>query len=251
MTAQTQTKVALVTGASYGIGAAAAMALAQDGYDLVIADLKLDMLAQTEADLHALGRKVLKVALDVNRQDMIDAALAQTLEHFGRIDVLVNNAGVPQRKSATEVTREDWHKVMDVNLAGSFFTAQAVARHWIETKQPGTIVSVASTHGLVGLALSSVYGLSKAGIIHMTRMLAIEWAEHGIRVNAIAPASTVTPTRAGLNDPEKRDLFLSRIPLARLGQPADMAQAIAYLAGDKASFITGHTLVVDGGVTVQ
>ncbi len=251
MTAQTQTKVALVTGASYGIGAAAAMALAQDGYDLVIADLKLDMLAQTEADLHALGRKVLKVALDVNRQDMIDAALAQTLEHFGRIDVLVNNAGVPQRKSATEVTREDWHKVMDVNLAGSFFTAQAVARHWIETKQPGTIVSVASTHGLVGLALSSVYGISKAGIIHMTRMLAIEWAEHGIRVNAIAPASTVTPTRAGLNDPEKRDLFLSRIPLARLGQPADMAQAIAYLAGDKASFITGHTLVVDGGVTVQ
>ena len=209
------------------------------------------MLAQTEADLHALGRKVLKVALDVNRQDMIDAALAQTLEHFGRIDVLVNNAGVPQRKSATEVTREDWHKVMDVNLAGSFFTAQAVARHWIETKQPGTIVSVASTHGLVGLALSSVYGISKAGIIHMTRMLAIEWAEHGIRVNAIAPASTVTPTRAGLNDPEKRDLFLSRIPLARLGQPADMAQAIAYLAGDKASFITGHTLVVDGGVTVQ
>ena len=251
MTAQTQTKVALVTGASYGIGAAAAMALAQDGYDLVIADLKLDMLAQTEADLHALGRKVLKVALDVNRQDMIDAALAQTLENFGRIDVLVNNAGVPQRKSATEVTREDWHKVMDVNLAGSFFTAQAVARHWIETKQPGTIVSVASTHGLVGLALSSVYGISKAGIIHMTRMLAIEWAEHGIRVNAIAPASTVTPTRAGLNDPEKRDLFLSRIPLARLGQPADMAQAIAYLAGDKASFITGHTLVVDGGVTVQ
>ena len=251
MTAQTQTKVALVTGASYGIGAAAAMALAQDGYDLVIADLKLDMLAQTEADLHALGRKVLKVALDVNRQDMIDAALAQTLEHFGRIDVLVNNAGVPQRKSATEVTREDWHKVMDVNLAGSFFTAQAVARHWIETKQPGTIVSVASTHGLVGLALSSVYGISNAGIIHMTRMLAIEWAEHGIRVNAIAPASTVTPTRAGLNDPEKRDLFLSRIPLARLGQPADMAQAIAYLAGDKASFITGHTLVVDGGVTVQ
>jgi NAD(P)-dependent dehydrogenase (short-subunit alcohol dehydrogenase family) len=251
MTAQTQTKVALVTGASYGIGAAAAMALAQDGYDLVIADLKLDMLAQTEADLHALGRKVLKVALDVNRQDMIDAALAQTLEHFGRIDVLVNNAAVPQRKSATEVTREDWHKVMDVNLAGSFFTAQAVARHWIETKQPGTIVSVASTHGLVGLALSSVYGISKAGIIHMTRMLAIEWAEHGIRVNAIAPASTVTPTRAGLNDPEKRDLFLSRIPLARLGQPADMAQAIAYLAGDKASFITGHTLVVDGGVTVQ
>jgi NAD(P)-dependent dehydrogenase (short-subunit alcohol dehydrogenase family) len=246
-----QSKVAFVTGASYGIGAAAAHALAQDGYDLVIADLRLDMLEKTQSDVEALQRKVLKLQLDVTRQEMIDAALAQTLAHFGRIDVLVNNAGVPQRKAATEVMREEWNKVMDVNLTGSFFMSQSVARHWIATKSQGSIVSVASTHGLVGLALSSVYGISKAGIIHMTRMLAIEWAEHGIRVNAIAPASTLTPTRAGLNDPDKRDLFLSRIPLARLGQPEDMGQAIAYLAGDRASFITGHTLVVDGGVTVQ
>jgi NAD(P)-dependent dehydrogenase (short-subunit alcohol dehydrogenase family) len=240
-----QSKVAFVTGASYGIGAAAAHALAQDGYDLVIADLRLDMLEKTQSDVEALQRKVLKLQLDVTRQEMIDAALAQTLAHFGRIDVLVNNAGVPQRKAATEVMREEWNKVMDVNLTGSFFMSQSVARHWIATKSQGSIVSVASTHGLVGLALSSVYGISKAGIIHMTRMLAIEWAEHGIRVNAIAPASTLTPTRAGLNDPDKR------IPLARLGQPEDMGQAIAYLAGDRASFITGHTLVVDGGVTVQ
>jgi NAD(P)-dependent dehydrogenase (short-subunit alcohol dehydrogenase family) len=251
MTSPSQTKIAFVTGASYGIGAAAALALAQDGYDLVIVDLRLDMLAQTEMDLLALGRRVLKLALDVNQQELIDAALAQTLAHFGRLDVLVNNAGVPQRKSAIEVTREDWRKVMDVNLAGSFFMSQSVARHWISSQMKGSIVSVASTHGLVGLANSSVYGISKAGIIHMTRMLAIEWAEHGIRVNAIAPASTLTPTRTGLNDPDKRDQFLSRIPLARLGQPSDMGQAIAYLAGERASFITGHTLVVDGGVTVQ
>ena len=246
-----KTKVALVTGASYGIGAETALTLARDGCDVAIADLDTKTLAETQQNVEALGRRVLRIRLDVNDQAQVDASVTNTVEALGGLDILVNNAGAPQRKAATEVTRDEWRKVMDINLAGTFFMSQAAGRWWIANKRHGAIVSLASTHGLVGLALSSVYGISKAGIIHMTRMLAIEWAEYGIRVNSIAPASTLTPTRLGLADPDKRDMFLSRIPLGRLGAPADMAEAIAYLASDRASFVTGHTLVVDGGVTVQ
>jgi NAD(P)-dependent dehydrogenase (short-subunit alcohol dehydrogenase family) len=244
-------RVALVTGASYGIGAAAAITLARDGYDVAIADLRRDTLLDTIAKIEALGRRAVAVDLDLRDQALVDAAVATTLSSLGGLDVLVNNAGVPQRKAALEVTRQDWALVMDVNLAGTFFMSQAAGRHWIGEKKSGSIVSVASTHGLVGLAMSTTYGVSKAGVSHLTRMLAIEWAQYGIRVNAIAPASTETPTRTGLSDPSKRDLFLSRIPLNRFGSAQDMAEAIAYLAGDKAGFVTGQTLVVDGGLTSQ
>ena len=137
------------------------------------------------------------------------------------------------------------------NLAGTFMMSRALGEHWIATGHPGAIVSVASTHGLHGVPTSSTYGIAKAGIAHMTRMLAIEWAPHRIRVNAIAPGSTVTPTRTGLSDPAKRDALMARFPLGRFGQPEDMADAIAYLAGAKAGFITGHVLVVDGGLTAK
>ena len=248
---QGQTKVALVTGASYGIGAAAALALARDGFDVAVADLKAETLKDTLAAIEKHGRRGAAIVLDLNDQASIEAAVAQSVKALGRLDALVNNAGVPLRKPALDVTRRDWDQVMGVNLTGTFFITQAVGRHLIEAKQPGAIVSVASTHGLVGLAQSSTYGISKAGISHMTRMLAIEWAEQGIRVNAIAPASTVTPTRRNLSDPDKRDFFVSRIPMRRLGTPADMAEAIAWLASDKAGFITGQTLAIDGGLTAE
>ncbi len=248
---QVSNRVALVTGASYGIGAASALTLARDGYDIALADLREDMLADTAAKITAIGRRVALLTLDLRQQSSVEAAAAKAITSLGRLDVLVNNAGVPQRKPALDVTRDEWALVMDVNLAGTFFMTQAVARGWIAAGKPGSVVSVASTHGLVGLAQSTTYGVSKAGISHMTRMLAIEWAEHGIRVNAIAPASTETPTRTGLSDPNKRDTFLSRIPLHRFGTPQDMAEGIAYLAGEKAGFITGQTLVIDGGLTSQ
>lgn len=244
-------RVALVTGASYGIGAAAAITLARDGCDVAVADLRRDTLSDTVAKIEALGTRALAVELDLRDQAGIEASVATTVASLGGLDILVNNAGVPQRKAALDVTRADWGLVMEVNLAGTFFMSQAAGRHWITSGKGGAIVSVASTHGLVGLAMSTTYGVSKAGISHMTRMLAIEWAQHGIRVNAIAPASTETPTRTGLSDPSKRDLFLSRIPLNRFGSAQDMAEAIAYLAGDKAGFVTGQTLVVDGGLTSQ
>ena len=244
-------RVALVTGGSYGIGAAAAITLARDGCDVAVADLRRETLVDTVKSIEALGRRAVAVELDLREQASIEAAVGAAVMELGTIDVLVNNAGVPQRKAALDVTRQDWSLVMEVNLAGTFFMSQAAGRYWIESRKAGAIVSVASTHGIVGLAMSTTYGVSKAGVSHMTRMRAIEWAQHGIRVNAIAPASTETPTRTGLSDPSKRDLFLSRIPLNRFGSVQDMAEAIAYLAGEKAGFVTGQTLVVDGGLTSQ
>ena len=248
---QKQGSTAFVTGAAYGIGAATALALARDGCDLVLADLSEEMLADTATKVRELGRRVLPVRLDLRSQESIEAAVATALASFERLDVLVNNAGVPLRKAALDVTRAEWAQVMDVNLGGSFFMSQAVGRHWIGNGQPGVIVSVASTHGLLGVPGSSTYGISKAGIAHMTRMLAIEWAPHKIRVNAIAPASTETPTRTGLTDPARREELLSRFPLHRFGSPEDMAEAITYLASPRAEFITGQVLVLDGGLTVQ
>jgi NAD(P)-dependent dehydrogenase (short-subunit alcohol dehydrogenase family) len=244
-------RVAVVTGASYGIGAATALALARDGLDLALCDLREDMLADTATAAGRLGRRAIPIALDLRKQSDIDATIAKALDALGRVDVLVNNAGVPLRKPALDVTRADWSQVMDVNLGGTFFMSQAMGRHWIASKQAGVIVSVASTHGLLGVPGSSTYGISKAGIAHMTRMLAIEWAPNGIRVNAIAPASTETPTRTGLSDPAQREKLLSRFPMHRFGTPQDMAEAIAYLANDRAAFITGQVLVLDGGLTTQ
>jgi len=206
---QTPSPVALVTGASYGIGAATALALAEAGYDVVITDLSTGSLEETARKIDARGRRALPLSLDLRSQDSVDACASAADSAFGFIDVLVNNAGVPMRKAALDVSRQDWASVMAVNLEGTFFMSQAVARRMIERGKGGAIVSVASTHGLVGLPLSSTYGISKAGVSQMTRMLAIEWAPNGIRVNAIAPASTLTPTRKNLADPARRQEFLS------------------------------------------
>jgi len=175
--------------------------------------------------------------------------MAAALGAFGRVDALVNNAGTPLRKTALDVTRADFDTVIAVNLAGTFFMTQQIGRHLVESGRKGCIVNVASVSALVGRPLSSVYGASKAGVIQLTRMLAIEWAGHGIRVNAIAPASTLTPTRTGLTDPARREQFLSRIPLRRFGTPEEMAAAAVYLASSEASFITGQVLALDGGLT--
>jgi len=241
--------VALVTGASYGIGAAAALRLARDGYDLALFDLETAMLEDTAAQIRALGRQVLTAALDLRDDASIAAGIDAALARFGRIDLLVNNAGIPFRKPALEVGREEFNRVMDVNLAGTFVMSREFAARLIAAGRPGAIISIASTHGLHGVAESSTYGIAKAGVGHMTRMLAIEWAGHGIRVSAVAPGSTVTPTRKGLSDPAKRDALMARFPLGRFGEPEDVADAVSYLAG--AGFVTGHVLVVDGGLTAK
>lgn len=245
-----QRRTAFVTGASQGIGAAIALALARDGFDVAVSSTRPEKLSEVVSGIVAAGARAVSVALDVRAPEIIEQAMAQVVTACGRLDVLVNNAGIPLRKPALEVTPAEWEAVLDVNLKGTFFMSQQMGRHLVGSGRPGCIVSVASTHGLVALAQRSAYGIAKTAIIHMTRMLAIEWAEHGIRVNAVAPGRVDTPSRAGsLAEPGYRDAALARIPLRRFGAAEEVAGAVSYLASPAAAYITGQTLVLDGGLT--
>ena len=242
---ETRSRTALVTGASTGIGRATALALARAGFDLALADLDANWLTDVAAE--AQGRKVVP---ELRSEDSIEQAVTQAADALGAIDLLVNNAGRPLQKPATEVTWAEWNDVIDINLKGSFFMSAAFARHCRSHGRGGAVVSLASTHGLTGIASRSVYGISKGGIIQMTRMLAIEWAPLGIRVNAVAPATVLTPSREKLlGEPEARARMLARIPLGRFPTMDEIAAAVCYLASDAAASITGQILVLDGGLT--
>lgn len=245
-------KVAFVTGASYGIGAACALALARDGYDVAISATRVENLAKTVELLKSTGRRIAPVALDLNVQASIEEAMAAVIASLGRADVLVNNAAVNIRKKAVDVTPGEWNAQLRVNLTGTFFMTQQMGRHLMAAKRPGSIISVTSTHGVIGAAERSTYGIGKAGVIHMSRMLAIEWAEHGIRVNTVAPGrlDTESPSRAATgNNPQYMQAMLAKIPLHRLCTVDDVAGAVSYLASDSAAYITGQTMLLDGGLT--
>jgi len=243
-------RTAFVTGASQGIGAAIALALARDGFDVAVSSTRPEKLAQVASGIVAANARAVPVALDVRAPGSIEKAMAEVVGACGRLDVLVNNAGVPVKKPALDLSPAEWEAVLDVNLKGTFFMSQSMGRHLVAAGRPGCIVSIASTHGLVALAQRSAYGIAKAAVIHMTRMLAIEWAEHGIRVNAVAPGRVDTPSRAGsLAEPGYRDAALGRIPLNRFGTAEEVAAAVSYLVSPAASYITGQTLVLDGGLT--
>ena len=249
---QTINKAAFITGASYGIGQASAIALAQAGFDIVVSDLNTDSLHQTLEKVQACGVKVLPLSLNITLQESIDLALMQAFEVFPYLNTLVNNAGLPSlRKLAIDTTRLEWESIINTNLTGTFFMSTTFSKQLIKNKLPGSIIQLASTHGLVGFQGASAYGISKAGIIHLSKMLAIELAPHQIRVNAIAPGTTFTESRApSLQDPVRKAEMLNRVPLGRFAQSDEIAGAIAYLASDLASFITGQTLTLDGGLTV-
>jgi NAD(P)-dependent dehydrogenase (short-subunit alcohol dehydrogenase family) len=242
-------RIAFVTGASTGLGYAIACALARDGYDLAVADLDIAMFDALLRDPVVRDRKVVPIKLDLRIEDEITQAMAAAIDAFGGIDVLVNNAGRTLIKPAVDVTWAEWDDVVDINLKGAYFLANKFAAHCIARKHAGAIVNIASTHGLTGLAGRSVYGISKGGLVQMTRMLAIEWANHDIRVNAIAPATALTPSRQKLLDSAARERMLARIPSGRFITPEEIAAAVCFLASPAAGSITGQTLAVDGGLT--
>jgi NAD(P)-dependent dehydrogenase (short-subunit alcohol dehydrogenase family) len=245
-------RTALITGASYGVGEATALTLARAGYDIAVTATKLENLAKTVKALEATDARVVSAALDLRDAASIARTAGEIIAALGGLDVLVNNAGTNLRKNAVDVMPPEWDAVMDVNLRGTFFLTQEVGRHMIAAGRGGCIVNIASTYALVGAAERSTYGISKAALVGMTRMLAVEWAPHNIRVNAIAPGRLVTPSpsRAGKGaDPAYMEAMLKRIPLRRQASVEEVAAAAAYLASPAAAAMTGQVLVLDGGLT--
>ena len=246
-------RAALVTGASYGVGAAAALTLAREGFDVAVTATKMENLAATVNSLEGTGARVVPAVLDLRSEAGVTRVTAEVIAALGGLDLLVNNAGANLRKDAIDVTAEEWDAVMDVNLRGTFFLTREVGRHLIGAGRGGCIVNIASTYALVGAPERSVYGISKAALVGMTRMLAVEWAPHAIRVNTVAPGRLVTPSpsRAGKGaDPAYMEAMLKRVPLRRQASVEEVASAVVYLASPAAASITGQVLVLDGGLTV-
>jgi NAD(P)-dependent dehydrogenase (short-subunit alcohol dehydrogenase family) len=247
-------QVALVTGAARGIGNTISLALAQAGADVALGlrDAGAETGAELAEQIEGLGRRTMQLQMDVTKLDQVTAAVEQAVDHFGRIDVLVNNAGLGPENPAEDVTEEDYDLTMDVNVKGTFFVSQAVGRKMI-AGDGGRIVNLSSQAGFVGIPEEAIYCTSKAAISHMTKCLAIEWGRHGITVNAVAPTFIETPgTAPALDDPDFRADVLERIAgLHRVGKPSEVAGAVVFLASPAASLITGETILIDGGWTAR
>ena len=244
-------QVALVTGAARGLGSAISLALAQAGADVVLGLRDRASGTALAERIVALGRRALPVQMDITQRAQITAAVAEAIAHFGRIDILVNNAGIGPPAPAIDVTEADFDQTLNVNLKGTFFVSQEVGRHMVENRS-GKIVMLSSQAGFVGLPTESVYCMTKAAIAHLTKCLAIEWGPHQVNVNAVAPTFIRTPgTVKWLENEAFRSDLLSKIPLGRVGDPADVCGAVVFLASPAAALINGATLLIDGGFTAR
>jgi gluconate 5-dehydrogenase len=242
-------KVAIVTGTSRGLGQYFGRALARSGADLVITSRNLASLSEFKKEIEGLGRRVLPLDLDVRNYDSIQRMVEAAHQAFGKIDILVNNAGCNARKPAMEVTWDDWNLVLDTNLRGTFFVAQAVAKTMIPRKY-GRIINIGSVTSVFGFAGLAPYCASRGGVKQLTMSLADDWGPHGITVNCLAPGWFKTAQNQVLyENKEWVEYICDRIPLKRPGQPNDLDGAVVFLASDASQYITGQTLLVDGGIT--
>jgi len=243
-------KTALVTGSSQGIGEAVAVRLAEEGADVVVTYHShpegADRVVQT---IQAMGRKTVAVKADLGQLPEVHLLVKESVRALGRLDILINNAGVEKSADFWAVTEADYDLVMNVNLKGVFFVTQAFVRHLMETKRPGKVINMSSVHEELPFPHFAPYCMSKGGVKMMTRDLAIELAPFGITVNSIAPGAIETPINSKLlHDPAKLNALLANIPLNRLGKPGDVAGIAAFLASSDADYITGTTLFADGGL---
>lgn len=246
-----QGQVALVTGAARGIGNACALALAHAGADVALGLRDVQTGGELAKEIESMGRRALRLQMDVTRLDEIQQAVDATVAHFGRLDILVNNAGLGPSNLAENVREEDFDLTLAVNLKGTFFVSQAGGRVMMEQKY-GRIINLSSQAGFVALPTESVYCMTKAAISHLTKCLAVEWGPYNITVNAVAPTFINTPgTAEALEDAAFRADVLSRIALGRIGEPMEVASAVVFLASPAASLITGDTLLIDGGWTAR
>jgi NAD(P)-dependent dehydrogenase (short-subunit alcohol dehydrogenase family) len=240
-------KTAVVTGASRGLGKAMAIGLAKAGADVVVIDI-LDT-SETVSEIKKLNRKSLGLKIDVSNKSDVEAMVKDVLEKFGNIDILVNNAGILRTGNAEVLDKKDWDKVIEVNLTGQFLCAQAVGRQMTKQKS-GSIINIASIAGLGGYASSVPYSASKAGVILMTKTLAVEWGKHNVRVNTICPGVFATDmTDSYLKDKQFKDMIKNKVPLGRPAKPDELVGTVVYLASKASEYMTGHALVIDGGWT--
>jgi 2-dehydro-3-deoxy-D-gluconate 5-dehydrogenase len=260
-------RVALVVGASGGLGRAISLGLAEAGAGLALADLTREPLDDLAAQVRAVAdRRTYLDVVDVSQKADVERLVSAVVDELGKIDILINAAGVTRRSPAEDFPEEIWDRILEVNLKGTFLTCQAVGRHLIERGAGGSIVNLASVAGLAGLAETVAYAASKGGVVQVTRSLAIEWVRYGIRVNALAPSwfdtsmggSVLTSIdqlyAPGVRRPDPawlRSVTVDRVPMRRLGRPDELVGAVLFLVSDAASMVTGHILAVDGGFLAE
>jgi NAD(P)-dependent dehydrogenase (short-subunit alcohol dehydrogenase family) len=242
-------QIALVTGASRGLGQYFARALARAGADLILTSRKQQDLAPFVAEIEALGRRALPFELDVRDQGSIERMAAAAEQAWGQVHIVVNNAGCNARKPALDITWDDWNMVLDTNLRGTFFVAQQMARRMVQHGY-GRIINIGSVTSVFGYAGLAPYGASRGGVRQLTMSLADDWGKHGITVNCLAPGWFRTEQNKMLyEDKEWVDYLVDRIPVKRAGQPNDLDGAVVFLASEASRYITGQTLLVDGGIS--
>jgi 3-oxoacyl-[acyl-carrier protein] reductase len=248
MTRRFEGKAALVTGAGHGIGAAVADRLAADGAAVLVVDRDQARAEAKSAEIKGRGGQAEAAACDVRERASVEAAVDRAVHAFGRLDIVVNVAGIMDRAPFLEMTDETWHRIIDINLYGTFLVSQVAARRMIALGHGGAIVNTASNSGIFGGQGRAAYGASKAGVINLTQSMAIELAPHRIRVNAVAPGPTKTRVEQGETIGPS---VAARMPMKRWGRPEEIAAMAAFLASEEASFTTGHTFAADGGFTVS
>jgi 3-oxoacyl-[acyl-carrier protein] reductase len=241
-------KVALITGGGRGIGKAIALAFSREGADIVIADINKQDAENSCLEIEARGRKTLALEMDVTDYNQVEEAINKILDKFGKIDILVNNAGITRDNLLLRMSEADWDAVINVNLKGSFNCIKAVSKPMIKQRQ-GKIINIASIIGLMGNPGQANYSASKAGLIALTKTTARELASRNINVNAVAPGFIQTEMTAKLSQ-DLKEKMLQAIPLCRLGSPEDVALACLFLASEDSNYITGQTIVVDGGMVM-
>ncbi len=245
---QLANQVAIVTGGARGIGREIALTLAKEGAEIALFDVNAQMLEQAAAEIRQLGRRAEALVVDVTNATVVDEAVSKVLDKLGRIDILINNDGITQDGLIVRMEESQWDRVLTINLKGTFLCTRAVAKVMLKARR-GRIVSIASIVGLIGNPGQANYAASKAGVIGLTKAVAKELATRGVTCNAIAPGFIKTEMTERLPEDVKQKL-LAHIPMGSLGEPRDVAQAALFLVSDAARYITGHVLVVDGGMAM-